>query len=141
MAWIAATTRRGPKLQSASLLRLPTATLRRDPSLPRLRRRVGVGACLALYLAAAVDLVLIRHAVLADALSRVAGSYFALYSRAPHLAASGFVRMPLPSLLTLPLLPFKAIFPALTQAGFAANIVSAVVMAGAALHADGNLVC
>jgi hypothetical protein len=79
----------------------------------------------------AVDLVLIRHAVLADALSRVAGSYFALYSRDPHLAAIGFVRMPLPSLLTLPLLPFKAIFPALTQAGFAANIISALFMAGA----------
>src|ERR1700730_17739804 len=139
MAWIAATTRRGPKLQSASLLRLPTATLRRDPSVPRLRLGIGVGACLALYLAAAVDLVLIRHAVLADALSRVAGSYFALYSRDPHLAAIGFVRMPLPSLLTLPLLPFKAIFPALTQAGFAANIVSAVFMAGAVVQVYGIL--
>jgi hypothetical protein len=96
-----------------------------------------VGACLALYLAAAIDLVLIRHAVLADAMSRVAGSYFALYSRDPHLATIGFVRMPLPSLLTLPLLPFKAIFPALTQAGFAANILSALFMAGAVvqLHA------
>jgi hypothetical protein len=87
----------------------------------------------------AVDLVLIRHAVLADALSRVAGSYFALYSRDPHLAAIGFVRMPLPSLLMLPLLPFKGIFPALTQAGFAANIISALFMAGAVVQIHGIL--
>jgi len=123
-------------LQSASVLRLPIVT-RVDSRRPRVVEGwAWFAGSTALYLAAAVDLVLIRHAVLADALSRVAGSYFALYSRDPHLAAIGFVRMPLPSLLTLPLLPFKAVFPALTQAGFAANIISALFMAGAVVQVD-----
>jgi hypothetical protein len=126
-------------LQSASVLRLPVAT-----RVGARRPRVAEGwawfaGSLALYLAVAVDLVLVRHAVLADALSRVAGGYFALYSRDPHLAAIGFVRMPLPSLLMLPLLPFKGIFPALTQAGFAANIISALFMAGAVVQVHGIL--
>ena len=75
------------------------------------------------YLAVAVLLVFGANIVQADALSRVGNAEYVLFSRDPHLAAIGFVWSPLPSLLMLPLLPFKLIFPQLVQLGFAANIV------------------
>jgi len=83
------------------------------------------------YLAVAVLLVFGANIVQADALSRVGNAEYVLFSRDPHLAAIGFVWSPLPSLLMLPLLPFKLLFPQLVQLGFAANIVSAVSMGGA----------
>ncbi len=83
------------------------------------------------YLAVAVLLVFGANIIQADALSRVGNAEYVLFSRDPHLAAIGFVWSPLPSLLMLPLLPFKLIFPQLVQLGFAANIVSAVSMGGA----------
>ena len=119
-------------MQSASVLRIPRAPTR-GLTIPGISEAWAIlTGSLALYLATAVELVLVRHAVVPNALSRVASAYFVLYSRDPHLAAIGFVRNPLPALLTLPLLPLKGLFPALTLLGFAASIVSAVCMAGAA---------
>jgi hypothetical protein len=86
---------------------------------------------LAVYFLLALDLVFRQHAIVPDALSRVGNAYYVLFSRDPHLAAIGFVWNPLPSLLVLPLLPLKAIWPALVQLGFAGNIVTAIFMAGA----------
>jgi 4-amino-4-deoxy-L-arabinose transferase-like glycosyltransferase len=104
---------------------------------PRLRRlAVSEGAgifwlLLAGYLAVAIFLVFGANIIQGDALSRVGSATYILYSRDPHLAAIGFVWSPLPSLLMLPLLPFRIIFPQLVALGFASNIVSAVCMAGA----------
>ena len=83
------------------------------------------------YLAVAALLVFGANIIQTDALSRVGNAEYVLFSRDPHLAAIGFVWSPLPSLLMLPLLPFKIVFPQLVQLGFAANIVSAVFMGGA----------
>ncbi|HEY8694468.1 MAG TPA: hypothetical protein VIR57_17195, partial [Chloroflexota bacterium] len=118
-------------MQSASVLRLPVASRTRN-----FRPRVSDGLALfaitlTFYLATAAQVVLVWQRVVPDALSRVASAYFVLYSRDPHLAAIGFVRNPLPSLLTLPLLPFKAVFPAMTQMAFAASIASAIFAAAA----------
>jgi 4-amino-4-deoxy-L-arabinose transferase-like glycosyltransferase len=88
-------------------------------------------ASLAIYLLLAAVLVFGFHSIVGDAWSRVGNAYYVLFSRDPHLAAVGFVWSPLPSLVMLPLLPFKAVWPALVTHGFAANIVSAVFMAGA----------
>ena len=103
----------------------------------RVRWRPGTGSLvafwlpLALYLAVAWLLVLTDGYIVGDAWSRVGNASYVLFSRDPHLAAIGFVWNPLPSLAMLPLLPLKAIWPPLVSAGFAANIVSALFMAGA----------
>jgi hypothetical protein len=83
------------------------------------------------YVAVAALLVFVDNVIFRDALSRVASAQRILYSRDPHLAAIGFVWGPLPSLVLLPLIPLKAVWPALTQLGFAGNLVSALCMAGA----------
>ena len=103
----------------------------------RVRWRPATGSLLAfwlplaLYLAVAWLLVLTDGYIVGDAWSRVGNASYVLFSRDPHLAAIGFVWNPLPSLAMLPLLPLKAIWPPLVSAGFAANIVSALFMAGA----------
>ena len=96
-------------------------------------------AALAFYLSAALLLVFRYHAVVPEALSRVGNAYYVLFSRDPHLAAIGFVWNPLPSMLALPLLPLKALWPALAQVGFAGNIVSAIFMAGTVYQAHALL--
>jgi hypothetical protein len=106
--------------------RRPIAVLRR-PS----EQTIVVCASFAIYLLLAAVLVFGFHSIVGDAWSRVGNAYYVLFSRDPHLAAVGFVWSPLPSLVMLPLLPFKAVWPALVTHGFAANIVSAVFMAGA----------
>jgi hypothetical protein len=85
---------------------------------------------LAVYLAAGAVQVFGLHRMEGDALSRVANAYYVLFSRDPHLAAVGFIWNPLPSLLTLPLLPLHRLWPALVEEGFAGNIESALFMAG-----------
>jgi len=92
-----------------------------------------------LYLGAAALLVFGAHVVAADALSRVANAYYTVASRDPHLAAIGFVWNPLPSLLALPLIALKTVWPSLVQLGFAGNIVSALFLAGAAYQLHGLL--
>jgi hypothetical protein len=73
-----------------------------------------------------------HHLIPGDAFSRLANGYYVLFSRDPHLAAVGFVWNPLPSLILLPLLPLKALVPALTHDGLLAPLSSALFMAGAA---------
>jgi hypothetical protein len=92
---------------------------------------VVLGLAGAGYLALAALLVFRFHVVTTQALGLVANASYVLFSRDPHVAAIGFVGSPLPSILILPLLPLRAIWPALTDAGFAASIVSALFMAGA----------
>ncbi len=87
---------------------------------------------LALYLVVGFWLVLAQHSIMEDALSRVSNADYVLYSREPKLANVGFVWTPLPSLLFLPLLPLKFLWPPLVDQGLLANIVSAVAMAASA---------
>src|ERR1041385_9278526 len=68
---------------------------------PRLRLRLPdplAGVAFLGYIALGSYLALVLHAYHGDAYSRVANAYYVLYSRDPHLAAIGFVWMPLPSL-------------------------------------------
>jgi hypothetical protein len=65
------------------------------------------------------------HYIKPDAFSRVANAFYVLYSRTPHLGAVGFVWNPLPSLLELILVPFKAVWPPLVTSGLASVVVSA----------------
>jgi len=94
---------------------------------------------LALYLAVAAWLVFGQHSIMEDALSRVANASYVIYSREPKLANLGFVWTPLPSLLMMPLLPLKYLWPALVEQGFLANVMSAVVMAASARALTGLL--
>ena len=87
---------------------------------------------LLVYLAVAAWLVFLHHSIMEDALSRVANAQYVLFSREPKLANLGFVWTPLPSLLVLPFLPLKALWPPLVEQGFLANILSAVAMAASA---------
>jgi hypothetical protein len=122
--------------------RLPTWRLALRIRWPRPRLTLDLSLFLlsfGAYLVVASVLVFGHHSIIGDAWSRVANSYYVLFSRDPHLAAIGFVWNPLPSLAILPLLPFKAIWPALVSEGFAANILSAAFMAGAAFQLIGML--
>jgi hypothetical protein len=69
-----------------------------------------------------------------DALSRTANASYVLFSRYPHLAAVGFVWNPLPSLVQLPLLALKGLWPTLLVKGTAGVFMSAAFMAGAVVQ-------
>ena len=98
------------------------ATRARNPE-----RRLVILACGIVYLGMA--LWFWRNQLLpGDAMSRIANGYYVLYSRDPHLAAIGFVWNPLPSLILLPFLPLSFLFPALTQEGLLAALMSATLM-------------
>lgn len=101
---------------------LPVATRRRFSAV--------FGASLAVNVAAAAFLAFFLRSGSGDSLSRVANAYYVVFSRDPHLAAIGFVWGPLPSMLVLPVLPLKAIWPPLATVGFAGHLVSALFMAG-----------
>jgi hypothetical protein len=103
-------------------------------ALPRVRvseRAAIFAASMALYLVVAVRLTLASGFIVVDAWSRVGNAAYVIASRDPHLAAIGFVWNPLPSLVMLPLVAVRGLWPPLTTQGFAANIVSALFMAGA----------
>ena len=85
--------------------------------------------CLSAYGATGAVLVLSFHSIMEDALSRVSNATYVLYSRQPKLANVGFVWTPLPSLLLMPLLPLKALWPALVSTGYLACLESTVAMA------------
>ena len=87
---------------------------------------------LALYLAVAAWMVFGQHSIMGDALSRVANASYVFYSREPKLANVGFVWTPLPSLLVMPFLPLKYLWPGLVAQGFLANVLSALAMAASA---------
>ena len=76
------------------------------------------------YLALGVWLAL-EFGVIGDTLARTANAHFVLFGRDPHLGAIGFVWNPLPSLLTIPLVALKDLWPPLVERGIAASVVSA----------------
>jgi hypothetical protein len=117
--------RRAPQREN-----LPSRPARRRVALASREGVLAFGVCLALYLSVAAFL-LSHNIIFADALSRVGNAFYVLYSRDRHLPAVGFVWNPLPSLVLLPLLPAKALFPVLVTRGFAGNVQSAACMAGA----------
>lgn len=91
------------------------------------------------YLAVGAVLVFEYNTIPSDSLSRVANAFYTIYSRDPHLAALGFVWNPLPSVLMMPLLPLKSLWPSVVNLGFAANIVSSLCTAGAVVQVRGIL--
>jgi len=111
-------------------------------ALPRARVTEGAvvfAVALAGYLVAASVLVFVAETMTGDAWSRVGNALYVIGSRDPHLAAIGFVWPPLPSILVMPLLLVRDAWPALVSEGFAANLVSAVAMAGAVYQLRGTL--
>jgi hypothetical protein len=85
---------------------------------------------LAGYLAVGGLLVFRGGFIVPDAWSRVGNAAWMIVSRDPHFAAIGFVWNPLPSLVALPLVAIRGLWPPLVTAGFAGNVVSAGSMAG-----------
>jgi hypothetical protein len=109
----------------------PAARGRRRRLVRPTEARVAFLVLLSGYLAVGVRLTLHYGLIAADGISRVANAAYVLDSRDPHLGAIGFVWNPLPSLAEIPLVPFAAVWPALTRSGFAGVIMSAAFMAGA----------
>jgi hypothetical protein len=68
-----------------------------------------------------------------DALSRATSALTALYSADPHLAAIGFVWMPLPTLLELIPTAFYALWTPVVSSGFASTLITAVAGGGTAV--------
>jgi hypothetical protein len=106
------------------------------PTVRRRRRRpseaaIVFAAAASLYVGLAVHLILVRHAIVGDALSRVGNAQYVVSSRDPHLAAIGFVWNPLPSLLDIPFIPLRHLWPAAIATGFIGCVQSALFMAGA----------
>ncbi len=96
----------------------------------RVERLLAFLLPLAGYLWVGVQLSLVYHSFIGDAISREANAYYVFFSNDPHLAAIGFVWNPLTSISEMPLILLKGLWPALTADGFAASIMSAVFMAG-----------
>ena len=96
----------------------------------RIGRHLGwVGLAFVGYLLFGLISSLVFGIITGDAWSRLGNAYYVLFSRDPHLAAIGFVWNPLPSLVQLPLLPLKAIWPAMVDRAVAASLMSALFMA------------
>jgi hypothetical protein len=112
----------------ASSLALPVTRRRRHPRADA--SLVLAASCFVGYLVVAAILVFGANVILGDALARVENVERVLYSRDPHLAATGFAWPPLPTLMELPLVPLSALWPPLVRVGFAANVMSAIFMAG-----------
>ena len=96
----------------------------------RAERLVAFLVPLAGYLWVGVQLSLVYHSYIGDAVSREANAFYVFFSNDPHLAAIGFVWNPLTSISEMPLILLKGFWPALTADGFAASIMSALFMAG-----------
>jgi hypothetical protein len=120
-----------PRVWGASLTSRVAVKLPRVQRIRVAERTIAFALPFAVYLTLAVVLVLDRHLIVGDALSRVGSASYVLLSRDPHLGAIGFVWGPLPTLLVMPFVPLRAIWPPLVEDGFAASLVSAVAMAGA----------
>lgn len=100
---------------------------------------LGASAAL-VYLAVGLVLGLRYGLVPVDAQSRVANAFFTIAGRTPHLASIGFVWNPLPSVLEIPFVAMRALWPPLVQAGIAAVIVSAACGGIAVLYMHKTLV-
>lgn len=97
---------------------------------PHVRESLVLGAAALVVYVVVGTLMARSNFVFGDSVARVANAFYVLFSRDPHLPAMGFVWNPLPSLVVLPILPLKGVFPALAVRGFAGVIQSAVCMAG-----------
>lgn len=131
-----------PRAESAPKGEQPR-TLRRGPQWVR---RLGIserGAIFVvlttLYITAGAILVFGFNSIPNDTIARTGNGYYVMFSRDPHLAAIGFVWNPLPSMSVMPLLPFGTFWPELVDRAFAANIVSALCMAGSVVVFRGVL--
>jgi hypothetical protein len=80
-------------------------------------------ACLAVYVAAAVWMLYGMNYEIGDAIARTADARYMLFSRDPHLAAVGFVWLPLP---VIGQLPFMLVLSPLHQAVFAGPLSTCV---------------
>jgi 4-amino-4-deoxy-L-arabinose transferase-like glycosyltransferase len=67
-----------------------------------------------------------RGFVFIDAYSRATNALMVLYSTDPHLAAIGFVWMPLPSLIELLWVAFFPLWPQIVSSGFASTLTTAL---------------
>jgi len=67
-----------------------------------------------------------RYGAMRDTLAHLANAYYVLFSRDPHPAAIGFIWNPLPSMLALPLVALKGLWPELATRGIAADLVTAL---------------
>ena len=88
----------------------------------------------ALYVAVGYWLQVRHGYIIGDALSRVQAAQSVLYSRAPHLAAIGFIFTPLTAMVEIPAMLFSPLWPDLTARGFSGSIMSALFMAGAVVQ-------
>ena len=61
-----------------------------------------------------------------DALSRASSALMALYGTDPHLAAIGFVWMPLPTLVEMAWTPLYLLWPGVVSSGFSSTLTTAV---------------
>lgn len=96
-------------------------------------RRVAPTLVLAgLYVGVGLAMVYGTGMIYGDTLSRIADARVALGGRDPRLGALGTVFGPLPSLLALPAVALRSLWPDLVTRGIAAIIVSALAMAAAA---------
>jgi hypothetical protein len=100
------------------IARRPRTPLGQEPWL-------GGSAAALVYVLAGV-LIVPRYGEMVDSVARTANAFYVLFSRYPHLGAIGFVWTPLPSLLALPLVALKNVWPGLVQDAVALNIVSAL---------------
>ena len=104
------------------------------PVLPRTRRRIWTEAGtvrLLFALVAAADFAFgmwmsSRGFRWGDAYSRSVSALLALYSTDPHLAAIGFIWMPLPTLLQLPWMAFYPLWQGMISTGFALSMTTAL---------------
>jgi hypothetical protein len=104
------------------------------------------GEAAALFVLAAAGYILVAAIVIFhegaqpdDAISRLNDASNVVFSNDPHLAAVGFVWNPLPSLVEIPLLLLKGVWPALLARGLDAGIMSSLFMAGAVVGVRGIL--
>ena len=61
-----------------------------------------------------------------DGISRAASALGVVHGTDPHLGAVGFVWMPLPTLLELPIVAFFPLWPEVASSGFASTLVTAL---------------
>jgi len=89
------------------IARQPRTTFGQEPWL-------GGSAATLVYVLAGV-LIVPRYGEMVDTVARTANAFYVLFSRYPHLGAIGFVWTPLPSLLALPLVALKNVWPGLVR--------------------------
>lgn len=86
------------------------------------------------FFAVAVWLALDANYVFGDTLSRAASATFTVQSRDPHLAAVGFVFPPLMTVLQIPFVGLRDLWPAFVDHGIVGAVVSATATALAAVE-------